>query len=791
MSEDTPTTTRFRLPPQGTPATLTSTAVQSQTLPPRVGGVIPDGGQGEPWTGGSNLVAKLAPTYLTQRRPYKYAASQSLLTKIEAGTTEKLGASDETATCSFEHWMRLQAHHHIKMGMDTPFLMPNEDWTEEVNLFECFNKNLSDVKPWIDQLKRDGITKPDGTTIQVCPYDVQNLEYSALFILGSLTTKFRSEVEHSIGLSATGIEVLLCIIERKYSLQVSLQRELVAKLEQLDIIQEPGENISTFNVKVKNLCQSIEFCGPAPRDLNTIVIGCFINCSVVIFSQYVNASYFQATTNPEKFPWRDTLLTHESMYFRFKKIWTPESSKPVTNKEFQTYVKSQQTKMNQLQVKKEKDTTKTICYDCGKPGVKVGHEGCTQSGKKLHVPKKDGNARGNGNAGRGDRNQNSGRGRGCGNAGRGGNQNNNRQGKPPADAPKPGEPEVRMRNGVEEKYCTKCRFPQWRSGDKAHTTSEHRNPSENKQANFVIAEVAKPPVVVLNVTDTTELVQEKQEHGAFILQPVPEPFVDNNPASNPTQILSLNPGLMYSDGDDETTLHFNLSLSPAEEIDEDDSMFHEVAFDLDPAIKAQLDANSSTEVCNDDETYYDAVSTFSEGDNKDCSSTPTSTYQHIFQFFAMLSYVLFTYSNPRLSLSALLVFSLCVGSYGSFSYVLASKFIKNSVVKDKINFAYPAVYMILSCVMLTMHFVQMLWRVVSIKPFVTQWMSLLAKLFSRKNKKPPIVTNNYTNDIKTNLRRLCIGLFYQCVALFANNMWSSRSFFSSTDEEKAKFHGFC
>jgi hypothetical protein len=119
---------------------------------------------------------------------------------------------------------------------------------------------------------------------------------------------------------------------------------LVAKLEQLDIIQEPGENISTFNVKVRNLCQSIEFCGPAPRDLNTIVIGCFINCSITIFAQYVNASYFQATTEPEKFPWHDTLASLETMYFRFKKIWTAEASKPVTTKEFQTYVKSQEKK---------------------------------------------------------------------------------------------------------------------------------------------------------------------------------------------------------------------------------------------------------------------------------------------------------------------------------------------------------------------------------------------------------------------------------------------------------------
>jgi hypothetical protein len=123
-------------------------------------------------------------------------------------------------------------------------------------------------------------------------------------------------------------------------------------------------------------------------------------------------------------------------------------------------------------------------------------------------------------------------------------------------------------------------------------------------------------------------------------------------------------------------------------------MFHGVMFDLDPAIKAQLDENYSTEVCNDDETFYDAVSTFSEGDNDDCSVAKSRefsipfTYQHIIQ---LLLFSYFIYSNSRLSLPALLVFSSCVGSYFSIQLVFMSKFIQNSVVKDKNNFAYSAV----------------------------------------------------------------------------------------------------
>ena len=97
-----------------------------QTVKPRVGDIIPDGSFGEPWKEGSNIHPSPTPTYLTQRRPYKYSAFQALLDKIEAGIDEKLGSADESATVSFEHWMRLQSHNHIRFGMDTVFRIPNE-----------------------------------------------------------------------------------------------------------------------------------------------------------------------------------------------------------------------------------------------------------------------------------------------------------------------------------------------------------------------------------------------------------------------------------------------------------------------------------------------------------------------------------------------------------------------------------------------------------------------------------------------------------------------------------------
>ncbi len=340
------------------PATTPSSLIY-RTYPPRVGGVLPDGDVGEAWTGGSNITVSTSPTHLTQRRPYKYSASQSLLNKIEAGLSEKLGSSGEDSSCTFEHWMRLQSNAHVKFGLDTVFRIPNSDWTTETFLFNCYHKRWSEVKPWVDSLQ-SGIIHPQKGHLPPCTYDRQNLEYSATFLKASLTPKFRTELEIAIGLDATGPQVLISIIERKLSLQASLQRELISNLEKLNLTSEPGENIPNFNAKVKDLCEAIEKCGPAPLDINLIVMRRFVNCSVSIFAQHVNTKYFDCRTDPQKYPWHNTLELHASMYYQLKDMWTPEASRPITNQEFQNFVKSTKSNMNKLQISdKSKGNKKT------------------------------------------------------------------------------------------------------------------------------------------------------------------------------------------------------------------------------------------------------------------------------------------------------------------------------------------------------------------------------------------------------------------------------------------------
>jgi hypothetical protein len=142
---------------------------------------------------------------------------------------------------------------------------------------------------------------------------------------------------------------------------------------------------------------------------------------------------------------------------------------------------------------------------------------------------------------------------------------------PPADAPKPGQSEVRTTvDGTTEKYCTKCKYPQSHQGPKANTTSEHHSgPCCNNPA---------PPTAMSNLMVTN-------------LPPEPNLTLVSTPqasiamvTNNPTNSLYLNPGLMYDDPNN--CIHFAIPLdedSLGDSLDDNEDLF---AYDyaLDPLL---------------------------------------------------------------------------------------------------------------------------------------------------------------------------------------------------------------
>ena len=148
----TPNTSHRCVPPAPPATPVTGALAGTPTAHPHVGGILPDGGPGEPWTGGSNINPLPLPSYLMQHHPWKYASLKAFLGELEKGSTDKLGLNNEKSDCSFQLWLKQQHQAHIEFGLDTVFKMPNPLWTSETDLFKDFTITLEKVCPWINQL---------------------------------------------------------------------------------------------------------------------------------------------------------------------------------------------------------------------------------------------------------------------------------------------------------------------------------------------------------------------------------------------------------------------------------------------------------------------------------------------------------------------------------------------------------------------------------------------------------------------------------------------------------------
>ena len=204
--------------------------------------------------------------------------------------------------------------------MDTIFMMPDATWSTKINIFFDHTLTMDKITPWINELlnsvndKRGQVPTKYGP----CLYDRQNLKFSRIFLLVSVTPKFRREIQNSVGLSATGIEVFICMLHRELHLVVSFQRELIAMLEKLDITQEAGENAPAFNTKVQEICEAIEQSGPIPQDLNLLVMRSFLKSQVPLFSNAIGTKYLELQMDPFKYNGRQILTHNEELYLQLK-----------------------------------------------------------------------------------------------------------------------------------------------------------------------------------------------------------------------------------------------------------------------------------------------------------------------------------------------------------------------------------------------------------------------------------------------------------------------------------------
>ena len=513
--------------PSGAPAPVSAPA-------PRIGGFIPgDGGQ-EAWTGGSNLPSRKSffPLFLQQRRPLKYSNARAFELTCDAGMEWKLPDTGETSDVTLTFWFENLAASLDTLGLDTVFRIPAPDFSSEISLAEDWGQNKAAiVSPWVDSLK-NGLPG-----LPACHCDLQNLAMSRNFVLASLTKKLRMEIIGCTGRFATGPDILVAVIDRKMTLVLSVQRDLVQHLQTFCITMEPGEDVDKLNPKIKNICIKIGQSGPEPQDLAQIVTAIFTKSQVEMFRLKLCTMSRELDTNHSQYNWKQVLTIASTEYHALKKLWIPQgkTQDSVLKTEFQNHIAQLNTRLNALTIKNTSDTRSSNpgvssssggppptfekkCHDCGKLDVYVRHDGCPSVGSGKFRPH--------------------------------GWEPKSRPSRPLPPPPPSGAKSTpvniyRDHEGSKEVRCDKCNR-WWKIDDpKSHSTAEHGKGPHTSGPHVPSGPHANHQTVILPTLIQSLPISTSVPSAISSLEPVPHPGTTVTPNAIPHGNLTMHPGMMH------------------------------------------------------------------------------------------------------------------------------------------------------------------------------------------------------------------------------------------------------
>ena len=217
----TNTTMAESSPPPVLPRNVFNAAsMRTALMPPRIDRLIYQDKCAEAFTGGSNLTCiQYFPQHSGQHHPSKYSSIHDCEDKLRKGMEFKLGEDGESNGVELTFWFDSLATNLELLGLDTVFKIPQPGWTREINLAVNWgNCRASLVKPWLKLLKTGLYDAKQQKMCAPCPYDKQNMYYSGVYILASLTSKHRLNMLRELQSKPDGREVLVHVLKIRMNL---------------------------------------------------------------------------------------------------------------------------------------------------------------------------------------------------------------------------------------------------------------------------------------------------------------------------------------------------------------------------------------------------------------------------------------------------------------------------------------------------------------------------------------------------------------------------------------------
>ena len=398
-------------------------------IPPRVGG-----GKDEDsaWVGGSVVNPIKRPKSTTARRPTEFKSIRAVEKECCEGldSEKRLGLEDEKDyRITFTSWIDAIRAKMEHCGMDGIFRILSKDHSEETYILKDWGQyEPSVIKTWVKDLRK-GLPK-DDTSIDACPYDIDNLEWSGKAIANSVSLKLWSTIEKEVGYDSSGPEVFSAIIEKMQSVSDAAVRMMVGDLKNMKLKEYPGQDCESFAVPLRELVTRIEGSGAAPGDLKSLVAATFLNCEDLAFNIEATKLHTDANKRRSKLTWTEIVQENVNTYRDLvtQELWSPAQSKKAS--ELSALTAAVNKLLLQQKGSNEEDsqsnTSNTDNATVESEGRTCNDSSRTRNWRRI--------------------------------------------------APSDPSLEVINKNDREWKWCAKCKY--WNTGKRAHTTSEHRTKSQ-------------------------------------------------------------------------------------------------------------------------------------------------------------------------------------------------------------------------------------------------------------------------------------------------------------------------
>ena len=245
---------------KGTGGTATTTPT------PRIGGVSPVGA----WTGrgaqglGQQPKSGLCMRYFKGSELKAFQALNAIEDKCKAGLQAKgtlvFGLPGETHFDKGALLLRELDEYMSYHGLEGVFqiVLSNGTMVDMLKQPGFVDTNL--VESWIQDLTQDGVHDPNsGNRLNVCDFDIMNLQFSFHAVLHSCSPLLRQDLLNNLPPSKhTGPEALMMLLTKVYPSSYTKVRGLILELEKLNIKEIPGENITTLVQKASDLVREIQ-----------------------------------------------------------------------------------------------------------------------------------------------------------------------------------------------------------------------------------------------------------------------------------------------------------------------------------------------------------------------------------------------------------------------------------------------------------------------------------------------------------------------------------------------------